>query len=219
MVVSRKGLFVVVLALMTNLMYSQKTEKFICNSSGIDVYEKADIKSKVVVHIPFGESVVVSERTDIEVQNEGKGFWWLKISYNKVSGYVSSKYLVNSFETVLKVQTIEGIWVRNDWKSKDLPPEGEYLSFVYSGRNEKPLFIVNEETEFTPDTETEFSIYGGDMGFYYHEEHYVYKDKTIYCHVEHRKSEIEYDEDGIPTGDSITIEKYEKDYVYKKTDK
>lgn len=212
-----KGLiFSLFFMMMSFISYSQDMKKYVCNGWGIDMFEDADINSKVVGHVPFGESVEIIENTDIEVKNEGEGFWWKKIVYKNVSGFISSKYLVNSFKTAIKVKRTEGIWVRSEWNSRQLPSEGEYLSFVYSGKDEEASFNVNNQVKFIVDTDTSFWIYGGDMGFYSHQEHYVCENEKIYCHVSHYRGAIEYDEEGNPSDEPVTIEQYEKDYVYEK---
>ncbi|WP_407436683.1 SH3 domain-containing protein [Treponema sp.] len=216
MKINRRVVISLFLMIVTFNIYSQDMKKYVCNGWGIDVFEDADINSKVVGHVPFGEPVEIIENTDIEVQNEGKGFWWKKIVYKNVSGFVSSKYLVNLFKTAIKVKRMEGKWVRIEWNSKQFHPEREYLSFVYSGKDEEASFIVNNKAKFVADTDTDFWIFDGDVGFYSHQEHYVYENEKIYCHISHYKGTIEYDEDGNPSDEPVTIEQYEYDFVYEK---
>lgn len=204
--------------ILTFNIYSQDIKKYVCNGWGIDVFEEADINSKVIGHVSFGESVEIIENTDIEVQDEGKGFWWKEISCNGVNGYVSSKWLVSSFETAVKIRRIEGTWIRDKKKSNLIPPDNEYISFVFSGKGEESLFIVNGEENFYIEKERVFWLCVDKIGqgFPDRDEEYFFINHRLKCSAVCHKYEWKYDEYGNPIDYPKELKRWQTDYFYKK---
>ena len=214
----RKKLVVILMFAISLNAFSDEITKYVCNGWGIDVYEDADITSNVVAHIPFGESVLIKAETDIQVQNEGEGYWWKKISFNNVTGYVSSKWLVNSFETAVKINRIEGTWVRYKWECEEPPLENEYLSFVYSGKDEQALFIINGSKKISVELINRFFFEISEQapGYFLREEQYFYTRNAFECVAMCFQYEWQYDKDGKPVDNPIKAKWHQEVYYYRK---
>ena len=215
---SRRFIILLFLIIMSYSMYSQEIKKYICNGWGIDVYEDADITSNVVAHIPFGESVLIKAETDIQVQSEGEGYWWKKISFNNVTGYVSSKWLVNSFETAVKVRRVEGTWIRDKGGADLFPPDNKFISLIYLGKGDEPSFVVNNETTFFIERERRFLLTVDKMGLEFPErdEDYSFNNYVLKCSAICFKFKWEFDKDGNPIDYPKELSRWQDDYYYRK---
>ena len=100
--------FVVLLLFVTTISYSQTQNWYVAAKSGLSMRDKPDAKATVLVKIPYGEKLAVTNSEErITISTEGINGVWVKTTYGGKTGYVVNSYLLPTEPPKATVKTLK----------------------------------------------------------------------------------------------------------------
>lgn len=68
---------------------------YVVVKSGLNLREKPDTNSKVLIRLPYGATVTATDSIKIQFKRDNVFNFWVKVTYKGLVGYVANRYLIN----------------------------------------------------------------------------------------------------------------------------
>ena len=100
--------FIILLLFITTTSFSQTQNWYVAAKSGLSMRDKPDAKATVLVKIPYGEKLTVTDPEErITISTEGISGTWVKTTYGGKTGYVVNSYLLPTESPKATVKTMK----------------------------------------------------------------------------------------------------------------